>query len=200
LPAGCPDEDHVNGSQTFSELLSLDADMTRKELRTLIRKRWEELERLYADEYSDPEKVVAKERATVYEVANEMAVAAFHRLHTAGLTLRAGDNPEAVKTYLSRCLGALQSKRIADADPQTEMLTPPQVARRYGVSPDTVRGWIASGDLRALSVGKASRVRYRVPVDALEEFAAKRPARVAPKAPPQRRRRRKVDLPFRRYS
>jgi excisionase family DNA binding protein len=174
--------------------------MTRKELRALIRKRWEELERLSADEYPDPEKVIAKERATVYEVANEMALAGFHRLHAAGLTLQAGDNPEAVKTYLSRCLRTLQSKGRAGVDPHREMLTPPEVARRYGVSPDTVRAWIVAGDLRAVSVGKGHRARYRVPADALEEFAAKRPARVVPKAPPQGHRRRKVDLPFKRYS
>lgn len=177
--------------------------MTRKELRSLILQRMDELDRWYGDEYPDPEKIVARESAIVYEVANEMARAGFARLHASGLTLSAGDNPEAVKTYLSQCLRALQPKRRTRSTspaPQSEMLTPPQVAKRYGVSPDTVRGWIASGDLRAVSVGKGSRVRYRVPVDALEEFAAKRPARIVPKAPAQRRRRRNANLPFRRYS
>jgi excisionase family DNA binding protein len=177
--------------------------MTHKELRSLVLKRLNDLDRWYSDDPPDPDKVADRERAIVYEVASEMALAGFHRLHAAGLTLRDEDNTERVKTYLSRCLAALRSKRRAvggSANGDVEMLTPPQVARRYGVSPDTVRGWIASGDLRAVSVGKASRARYRVPADALQEFAAKRPARVAPKAPPQRRRRRKVDLPFRRYS
>jgi excisionase family DNA binding protein len=177
--------------------------MTRKELRSLVLKRLNDLDRWYSDDPPDPDKVADRERAIVYEVASEMAMAGFHRLHAAGLTLHDDDNTERVKTYLSRCLAALRSKRRVgggSANGDVEMLTPPQVARRYGVSPDTVRGWIASGDLRAVSVGKASRARYRVPADALQEFAAKRPARVAPKAPPQRRRRRKVDLPFRRYS
>jgi excisionase family DNA binding protein len=181
----------------------LEADMTRKELQSLILKWMDELDRWYGSEYPDPEKIVPRERAIVYDVANKMARAGFAKLHATGLTMSASENPEAVKTYLSRCLRALQPKQRTGsktAESEPEMLTPPQVAKRYGVSPDTVRGWIVSGDLRAVSVGKGSRVRYRVPVDALEEFAAKRPARVAPRTPPQRRRRRKVDLPFRRYS
>jgi excisionase family DNA binding protein len=141
----------------------------------------------------------------VYEVANAMALAGVPRVHAIGLTLRVsdGDNPEAVKTYLSRCLKALRPKRRAgstSATPDSDMLTPPQVAKRYGVSPDTVRAWIASGALRAVDVGRGRRARYRVPADALKESDAKRPAKVTPEAPPQRRRRRKPELPFRRYS
>jgi excisionase family DNA binding protein len=184
-------------------MLDLEDYMTHAALRSLILKRMDELERWYADDDPDPEQVVAKERNVTLEVADGMARAGFPRLYAIGRDLHIDIESKAVKTYLSRCLRALRPKRRAGfkaTDPQSEMLTPPQVARRYGVSPDTVRGWIASGDLRAVSVGKGSRARYRVPVDALEEFAAKRPARVAPKAPPQRRRRRKLELPFRRYS
>jgi excisionase family DNA binding protein len=132
-----------------------------------------------------------------------MARAGFHRLHAIGLALHVDETSEAVKNFLSRCLKALQSKRRAGSGstaPESDMFTPPQVAKRYGVSPDTVRAWIASGALRAVSVGKGRRARYRVPADALKEFDAKRPARVTPKAPPQRHRRRKLELPFRRYS
>jgi excisionase family DNA binding protein len=175
--------------------------MTRKELQSLILKKMDELDRW--QEHPDAEKIIAGEQAIVYEVADMMARAGFHRLHTIGLALHVDEASEAVKNFLSRCLKALRSKRRAGPKGpahESEMLTPPDVARRYGVSPDTVRGWIASGDLRAVNVGKGTRARHLVPADALTEFAAKRPARVAPKAPPQCRRRRKMDLPFRRYS
>jgi excisionase family DNA binding protein len=184
-------------------MLDWEDSMTRKEFQSLILERMDELERRYGDEVLDGDKITARERDIVHEVADMMARAGFPRHCAIGLNLRVGENSEVVKTYLSRCLKALRPKRRAggqSASLDAEMLTPPQVARRYGVSPDTVRGWIVSGDLRAVSVGKGTRARSRVPADALEEFAAKRPARVAPKAPPQRRRRRKVDLPFRRYS
>ena len=90
---------------------------------------------------------------------------------------------------LSSCLQALRKRR--PADPQSDMLTPPQVARRYGVSPDTVRGWIASGKLQAVNVGRGTRPRYRVSVDALKEFDSRRRGNGTPDAPPQRRRRQK---------
>jgi excisionase family DNA binding protein len=72
---------------------------------------------------------------------------------------RIGDRPLALpvaQEILSACLATLRIRRPADS--QIDMLTPPQVARRYGVSPDTVRGWIASGELRAVSVGKGTRL------------------------------------------
>jgi excisionase family DNA binding protein len=166
--------------------------MTHKELRSLLLKRMKELERWYSDDPPDPDKVADRERAIVYEVASEMALAGFHRLHAAGLTLRFGDNTEAVKTYLSRCLGALQSRqRTGSKGPahESNMLTPPEVARQYGVSPDTVRAWITSGDLRAVSIGKGKRPRYRVPREALTELDAKRLPPIVPSVPPQRRRR-----------
>ena len=178
--------------------------MTRKELRSLILKRLDELDRLCADEYPDPVKIAAKEARVVYEIADKMARAGFHGQHSSGYGLRPKENPEAVKTYLSRCLRALRPKRRAGAastGTEPEMLSPPEVAQRYGVSPDTVRRWIAAGQLPAVNVGQGQRrPRYRVSAEGLKEFDAKRPARVAPEAPRQRRRRRKVDLPFTRYT
>ena len=100
---------------------------------------------------------------------------------------------------LANCRAQLRKRRAAGLG-NDGLLTPPQVAKRYGVSPDTVRGWITSGVLRAVNVGKGTRPRYRITADALKEFDAKRPARIAPKTPPQRRRRRKTDLPFTRYT
>lgn len=80
-------------------------------------------------------------------------------------------------------------------------LTPPQVAKRYGVSPDTVRMWIERGELRAMNVGKgATRPRYRIEPDALAELDKKRGANIVPPTPRKRRRKRVSDLMVTRYS
>ena len=58
------------------------------------------------------------------------------------------------------------------------MMTPPQVGRRCQVSADKVRGWIASGELRAvdLAARRGGQPRWRIdPVD-LEAFLARRAA------------------------
>ena len=100
---------------------------------------------------------------------------------------------------LSACLQLLRKRRPADLP--SDLLTPPQVAQRYGVSPDTVRGWIASGQLPAVNVGKGSRPRFRISADALRDFDAKRPPQVVPTARSQRRRRAKsAGLIVTRYS
>ncbi len=68
-------------------------------------------------------------------------------------------------------------------------LTPPQVAERYGASPDTVRGWIERGELRAVNIARpgSKRARYRIEPDALDEFDRKKVPNVAPPTPKRRR-------------
>ena len=51
-----------------------------------------------------------------------------------------------------------------------KFLTPPQIAKLYGVHPDRVRGWIRSGQLMALDVGDKGRRRFRVRPEDLEIF------------------------------
>jgi uncharacterized protein len=48
------------------------------------------------------------------------------------------------------------------------LISVPQVARRFGVTNQTVRNWIASGRLR--SVQAAPRGRHRIPAEVLEAF------------------------------
>ena len=54
-------------------------------------------------------------------------------------------------------------------------LTPPQAARKLGVSPDSVRGWISSGELKAVNVaGPGKRASHRISREALAEFERRR--------------------------
>lgn len=71
--------------------------------------------------------------------------------------------PLATMEYLSAAIAAM---------PDSGLMSVPQVARRYGVSPVKVRGWITSGQLRATNTGKR-RTRYRITLDALAEFDAR---------------------------
>ena len=72
-------------------------------------------------------------------------------------------------------------------------LTVRDMARRYRVGEDKVRGWIARAELRAINTAAAlcGRPRWVVPVDALAEFERRR-AGGPPPDPPRRRRRRTV--------
>jgi hypothetical protein len=71
------------------------------------------------------------------------------------------------------------------------------VARRYRVGEDKVRGWIRSGELRAVNTAAAlcGRPRWVVPVEALAEFEKGRRGGPAPKAQ-RRRRRRPQEIDF----
>ena len=78
------------------------------------------------------------------------------------------------------------------------MLTPPQVARRYGVKAERVIGWIRSGELRAINVAsKASRrPRFRIDPADLTVFENGRLAATAPKITRRRRRKNSDVIPF----
>lgn len=57
-------------------------------------------------------------------------------------------------------------------------VSPPALARRLGVKPESVIGWIRSGELPAINVGRrgASRPRYRISAEAVSTFEAGRAA------------------------
>lgn len=80
----------------------------------------------------------------------------------------------------------------ANPDPRARALTAGEVATRLGVSRETVCGWIAAGELRALNVSRskaAKRPTWRITQAALDAFEASRTA--APPAPAPRHRRTK---------
>lgn len=65
------------------------------------------------------------------------------------------------------------------------------VCERYGVSEHTVLGWIRSGELRAVNVGRrpgGKKPRWRIPQTELEAFEL---ARITTPPPPQRSRRKR---------
>lgn len=70
------------------------------------------------------------------------------------------------------------------------MLTPPQVAKRLGVTHDKILVWIHRGEMRAVDVSttRGGRPRYRVSEEDLEDFLDRRA--VTPPPSKQRRSRR----------
>jgi excisionase family DNA binding protein len=73
-------------------------------------------------------------------------------------------------------------------------LTPPEVARRYGVSAEKVIGWIRRGELRAINLAarRGRRPRWRIGQADLLAFENRRAA--IPEAPQPRRRRTPDDV------
>jgi hypothetical protein len=70
------------------------------------------------------------------------------------------------------------------------------VARRYRVSPDRVRAWIARGELVALNTRdvRSGRPRWVVTAEALAAFERSRQA--TPPSPPPKRRKRTVPVDY----
>lgn len=72
-------------------------------------------------------------------------------------------------------------------------LTPPKVARRYGVSPEKVIGWIRRGELHAMNAATRldGRPRYLIDIRDLEAFELRRSATPVPKS---KRRRQELGI------
>jgi len=92
--------------------------------------------------------------------------------------------PLTAANQLRRCLTMLDTP---PAVPDTDVLDPPAVARLLECSPDTVRDWIRSGQLRASNVASGNRPRWKIQRSDLETFLQTRHANPAP-APCERRR------------
>lgn len=73
-----------------------------------------------------------------------------------------------------------------------EWFTCEQVAATLKVDADAVRGWIASGALRATNVGSGKhKPRWRISADAVEAFTSAR----ANRTPVSTRRRTRANVP-----
>lgn len=75
--------------------------------------------------------------------------------------------------------------------------TPPQVAAKFCCKPETVIGWIKSGELKAINIARlgSMKPRYRVSPEALELFELTRA--VVPREPVVRQP--KLDLEVKRF-
>ena len=77
-----------------------------------------------------------------------------------------------------------------DNGPGGKLLTPPEVAQLYRVTPEKVLTWIRSGELDAINVASrgARRPRFRIRPEALREFEAhrRRVCKIPPKSPKPR--------------
>lgn len=76
------------------------------------------------------------------------------------------------------------------------MLTPPEIAARFRVKPETVIGWIRSGELRAIDVSRqgSRRPRFRIDPGDLIAFANRRAVAVAPSKRSRRRQKPQNDV------
>jgi hypothetical protein len=77
---------------------------------------------------------------------------------------------------------------------QTTGLTVRDVAHRYRVSPDKVRGWIKQGELPAINTaaGMCGKPRWVITPEALARFEGGRRAVTSPKPTPRRRKRQQM--------
>jgi len=72
-----------------------------------------------------------------------------------------------------------------------------EIAVRFAVTEHTVLGWIRSGELKAINVGRttaAKKPRWRIPAAALEAFEAARSATPPATTTRTPRRRRPADV------
>ena len=71
-----------------------------------------------------------------------------------------------------------------------QYLTPPQLAERWGVSPEKVYAFIRSGELRAINLAtqRGGRPRYAISYEDAEAFERSREVVAAPSSPPVKRR------------
>lgn len=74
---------------------------------------------------------------------------------------------------------------------QVAGLTVCDVARRYRVGEDKVRGWIANGELKAINTATrlCGRPRWVISPDTLVEFERRRAGGPAPVSPTRQRRK-----------
>jgi excisionase family DNA binding protein len=68
------------------------------------------------------------------------------------------------------------------------------ICKRYGVSEHTVYGWIKSGELAAISVGRklGGKPKWRITAEALQTFELLRTP--TPPTPRERRRKQPADI------
>ncbi len=83
------------------------------------------------------------------------------------------EETEALRRDIHRHIG---SRVLAHRNGDKTKLTPPELARLWGISPDKVLTWIRRGELRAINVAttRNGRPRYLIDIDDIRSFEARR--------------------------
>jgi hypothetical protein len=81
---------------------------------------------------------------------------------------------------------------------QKTKITPPEIARKWGIAVQKIHAWIRSGELPAIdaSTGRKGRPRFLIDVDDLAEFERRRMVRQPAKPA---RKARQADSDFEMY-
>lgn len=95
--------------------------------------------------------------------------------------------PGPVRIRLLECLRAI---------PASDVLTPPEIADWLATSPETVLGWIKSGQLKASNLATGNRPRYAILPDDLAAFLKSR----QPDPPVKRKPKAKATGSYKRFS
>ncbi len=72
-----------------------------------------------------------------------------------------------------------------------------EIAERFGVSPETVAGWIRAGELKAVNVSRSrtsKKPRWRITAEGLAAFETSRSATPEPPAPKRARKKPSGDV------
>jgi hypothetical protein len=153
------------------------------------------IDRAYKGAELNPEGYAEVAQIILDETSKRLAKEGKADLHSESLEVPPFD-PVAIKTFLIRCVAAGNLASVP-TPPLTSQLTPPAVAKRYRVSPDTVRLWIKDGKLAANNPAQPGmRPRYRITEQALADFDN---ARGIVKEPAKTKRRRTTTTGFKRY-
>jgi hypothetical protein len=74
------------------------------------------------------------------------------------------------------------------------VLTPPQIARQYGIAPEKVVAFIKSGELRAFNLAKkpGGRPRYKIAMEDLLAFLECRRVQARPRVKPRKKKQSEV--------
>ena len=72
--------------------------------------------------------------------------------------------------------GEIRSAVHSALEKSNGTVTPPELANRWGISPDKVLNWIRKGELKAINVASSPNIRpsYRISEEAIEAFSARR--------------------------
>ncbi len=97
---------------------------------------------------------------------------------------------EIIDRNVSRLVQEVRDRIEEQLTSPTDVMTPPQLAKLWGVEVVKIHNWIRKGQLDAINVAvnPTGRPRYRIEMAAIDRFKQERSAKPEPKRVSQRRR------------